>query len=749
MGIPQVGALHEMMTWLTTFVAELGLGVRILRPDKKTLALGETQCFATDICSPAKVAHGLSPDGLDVILFPKILQLPDRQGCGGNTCPVEQGMPDMIQHALAARGSGLRVIRPPLSFGNRTSRAVFLSQLRRLAKGLDAPVMRVLGAANAADEAQRRHERDLQAIGQRTLDYARENDVSVVLMCGPLHVIHDPAINTGIPRILRENGVLALPMDCYPLGDESPPMGRMVWADSRRALQTAAAARERGGVYPLLLSSFGCGPAAFSEPSFAALMSGYPHTILETDGHGGKAGFVTRIQAFIHTIRSHDGRPSPAPADRITMFERQRRPSIELERDSKLVTYSMSDGVAPLMAAFYRSVGFDAVAAGPNDEESLAQGRRDCSGKECVPYQLIWGAFRARLEADPTDERTVLMQATPAGQCKNCMFTVKDELNLDRMGIGDRVGVRVAGGEPEFGALSVTKLFSGMVAWDILYQLTAWYRPSDPEGVDALYALYRDRLVTHMEAPEETGLSAVLHRRRWWKSLTAMLDEVSARFATFKSGVSAADRTVLVTGDIYLRMDEFGSNDLVRKLNRIGLRVLVEPSHAFVEYVTRPRAPTIEGSPLPPLKHGHVRLMQATIRSNLYERVRKEHAQIPDSSMNHGLDAASELVDRYPAGETPLTVGSTLHHWNERLCDGVVVIAPWGCGPTHISESLLRHKREIPLLFVYHDGTPIDERRLEAFAFRIRRQPRRTPDIPGLEVAPVPSAWLSAARPPD
>ena len=82
-GIPQVGALHEMMTWLTTFVAELGLGVRILRPDKKTLALGETQCFATDICSPAKVAHGLSPDGLDVILFPKILQLPDRQGCGG------------------------------------------------------------------------------------------------------------------------------------------------------------------------------------------------------------------------------------------------------------------------------------------------------------------------------------------------------------------------------------------------------------------------------------------------------------------------------------------------------------------------------------------------------------------------------------------------------------------------------------------------------------------------------------------
>jgi hypothetical protein len=72
-----------------------------------------------------------------------------------------------------------------------------------------------------------------------------------------------------------------------------------------------------------------------------------------------------------------------------------------------------------------------------------------------------------------------------------------------------------------------------------------------------------------------------------------------------------------------------------------------------------------------------------------------------------------------------------LHHWREGSYDGVVVISPWGCGPAHVNESLLRHQREIPILFLYTDGTPMDERRLNAFAFRLRRSPARGDPTPG------------------
>ena len=49
-----------------------------------------------------------------------------------------------------------------------------------------------------------------------------------------------------------------------------------------------------------------------------------------------------------------------------------------------MVVFSFSDWLSPMVAASYRSHGFDAVAAGPNDAESLRLGRSDCSGKECL-----------------------------------------------------------------------------------------------------------------------------------------------------------------------------------------------------------------------------------------------------------------------------------------------------------------------------------------------------------------------------
>jgi len=84
-----------------------------------------------------------------------------------------------------------------------------------------------------------------------------------------------------------------------------------------------------------------------------------------------------------------------------------------------------------------------------------------------------------------------------------------------------------------------------------------------------------------------------------------------------------------------------------------------------------------------------------------------------------------EVLGTYPFGESIPTVGSAVQTWRTRPIDGVVTVAPRGCGPALLAEAELRRAGGFPLLVVYNDGDPLDQARLGGFAWRLLSRPAR------------------------
>ena len=732
-GLPMVGALAGFMPWLATFLRELGLGVRVLRCDGATLGRGEAACYSFDACAPVKLAHGLLDGaGTERVFFPKLLSVYDPELGSGLTCPMEQAMPEMVREALRSRGRELQLLTPRLHLERGSTRLQLA--LLQVASQLGASRWDVPAALERAWEAQDRWQAGLVEIGERVTSWARQHEVPLVVLCGLLHTSCEPALDAGVPRALRRAGVQALPMDCLAIPSSVPWLERVPWAEVRRSLRAALACRARGDVYPLLLSAFGCGPSSFSEQLFDALLRGHPHMALESDGHGGEAGFVTRVQAFLHTVRRHDGQPSPPPAAELGALGPLDEPTLV---GSQVAPLTMGDRLSAVFASVYRSYGVDAVTTGPASASTWAAGRRDCSGKECLPYQLIWGGFREHLQQSDSDKPQVLLQVPGAGMCRNCLFTVKDQVNLARMGLSERVSSRHVGMEKGLGFGFMGRLWLGFVVWDLLMQLAAYLRPVAGPQTDLVYQRHADALEGLLRQPAATGLREGVALVRLLDAVGELVERTCADFAQLRRAELERPelRTVLLSGDIYLRVDEFSNDGLVRGLNELGLQVQLEPAGLLAEYFAAERMSELLGLPTEPFENAWVKRVMAYARRVLYARARRHHPWLPPPEVQPVMQASRQLLDRYPRGEAPVTIGSVLHHWQQAACDGVVVVSPWGCGPALVAESLLRHRHEIPMLFIYGDGTPADTRRLKGFGLRLQRRARRTG-----AASPVPQA---------
>jgi activator of 2-hydroxyglutaryl-CoA dehydratase/predicted nucleotide-binding protein (sugar kinase/HSP70/actin superfamily) len=727
--------LGGLYPFFVTYLHELGLDPVVRRGADQAVLKRGIEGSSVPFCAPMQLYHGvidaMAEGRPDVLFLPMLRGLP-RTGheAHATSCPIAQASADLVRWDLGP-GAAPAMVSPVIDIGPGNLRSsVFARSCADLARTLGAR-RRWRTAFETALEAQQGFEAHCFERGREALAFCAARGIVPVVVLGRPYTIHNRVLNSNVPALLREQGALPIPVDCYPLDADVPVFSDVYWAHGQRNLRAAHQVRRTPGVYSLFCSNYSCGPDSFVLHFYGHLMTGKPFAVIETDGHSGDAGTKTRVEVFLHCVREDLARAASAPvvcppreleADRVL-------PAEFVPRRDRVLLVPMGDSVEALGACL-RGAGLNVECLPATDRESLQRGRRHTSGKECLPLTLTLGSLLQRLERDGDGHYVVLMPRT-CGPCRFGLYHLLQKVVLERLDVRKCVKIWSPTDLSYFedlglGFAAVT--IAGVTAMDLLMQARLDVLPTETRSgvADRLFAQWKAELLDRLEAETARPISASRMLREVGGGrlfgCTELLRRAGAGLAEVKGAGEVP--TVLMGGEIYVRCEPFANDFLLRRLQEGGVRVRLAPPSEWLEY-TSELAATVEGAG-----------RGAGLWTRLHRRILDvAHGAVAPAlgwsartSARAALRAATPYIRPDLRGEAVLTLGGALHEWRRGAIDGMISVGPLECMPNKIAEAQLLHVAEeegLPSLTLSVNGDPVEGATIDRFLYEVRSRFRR------------------------
>jgi hypothetical protein len=187
--------------------------------------------------------------------------------------------------------------------------------------------------------------------------------------------------------------VVPIPLDFLPLAsvDVKEYSDRPYWYYESKHIAGAAITAPDPSLYGLVLTNFGCGPNSFILNVVEDITGGKPLGELEIDEHAAEAGLVTRVEAFVDTIKGFAR--SRKPDEVLTWDDNARRTAPTTVRSKKLLLIPRMAPHAEVLAAAMEAFGVRATVLPESTEQSLVYSNKVTRGTECLPYRVTLGDF--------------------------------------------------------------------------------------------------------------------------------------------------------------------------------------------------------------------------------------------------------------------------------------------------------------------------------------------------------------------
>ena len=308
-GIPQAMFYYDRFPFWRSYLEALGFQVVLSGPTDQQLARRGVELATAEPCFPVQIAHGHVQSLLhehagcapvDFVLVPNVMdqEAPDSP-IASYLCPWNQTLPFVLRCAPEFVGHESLFLAPTVYF--RLGRGHVKRQLARYFAKLGIERRQSDRAVDAAYAAQARFNEKLLEDGRRACATLHESGEPAVLLVGRAYNLYDRGGNCDIPRKLRDlYGVNVLPLDFLPLDERGVDdlHANMFWNSGRRILSAGRLAENHPNFHIIYLTNFKCGPDSFVK-HFLRDVANAPFLVLQFDGHGNDAGYLTRCEAYL------------------------------------------------------------------------------------------------------------------------------------------------------------------------------------------------------------------------------------------------------------------------------------------------------------------------------------------------------------------------------------------------------------------------------------------------------------------
>ncbi len=308
-GIPQAMFYYDRFPFWRCYLEELGFQVVLSGPTDQQIARHGVELATAEPCFPVQIAHGhvqallqdkSGRDPVDFVLLPNVMDMeaPDSP-VASHLCPWNQTLPFVVRSAPEFAEYDRFFLAPTLHF--RLGPRHVKKQLADYFERLGIEHKQSDRAVKAAYAAQAGFNEKLMEEGRKACAALEESGEPGVLLVGRAYNLYDRSGNCDIPRKLRDlYGVNVLPMDFLPLDaqgvDDLHP--NMFWNSGRRILSAGRFAQDKPNFHIIYVTNFKCGPDSFVK-HFLRDVAEAPFLVLQFDGHGNDAGYLTRCEAYL------------------------------------------------------------------------------------------------------------------------------------------------------------------------------------------------------------------------------------------------------------------------------------------------------------------------------------------------------------------------------------------------------------------------------------------------------------------